>query len=203
MKDIELVFRIFLPLYIIAVLVLFADKVSSFRRKYKINPLVVTKKDRLMYIFQLYRDIMFVFVTLTILIYSFLPKYYHLLIPVSYLEYLCLRFTGMFILTFSIVIIRVSQNQLRGSWRVGIDDSEVKTELITSGLYRWSRNPIALGMILMTFGFFLVIPNIITFTIINLTWLIFQLRIRIEEEHMYKRYGKDYEEYRRKTRRWI
>ena len=200
----ELFFRIFLPLYIVVyILVLYVNIISSFKKKYKINPEVVTKEDKLMYIFQVYRKIIFIFIIITILTYSLFPRFYPFLIPISYLEFPILRFVGVFIMTVSLILVRVAQGQLKGSWRIGIDRSKIKTDLITTGLYRKSRNPIALGMVLNVLGLFLVIPNIITLVVLNLVYLIFTVRIRIEEEHLYTMHGGEYEKYITKTRRWI
>ena len=200
----ELFFRIFLPLFFITyIYVLYISIISSFKKKYDIDPEVVTKEDKLMYVFKVYRKIIFYFVLITVLIYSFFPGFYPFLIPISYLEFPIPRFIGVFIMCGSLILVRISQGQLKGSWRMGIDRSEKKTNLITTGIYRKSRNPIALGMVINTLGLFLVIPNIITFVIINLVYLIFTVRIRIEEEHLHTMHGAEYEAYTNKTRRWI
>ena len=93
--------------------------------------------------------------------------------------------------------------QLKEAWRIGIDSSETKGTLITDGIYKVSRNPIALGMLLGTIGLFMVTPNMITFTIIILVHLIFSIRIILEEEHLMKLHGNLYDKYRKRTRKWI
>jgi hypothetical protein len=76
-------------------------------------------------------------------------------------------------------------------------------ELITGGLYGISRNPIALGMMFSAFGLFLALPNVLTFAIVNLALLLFQVRIRLEEGHLDDLHGEAYLEYRRSTGRWL
>ncbi len=39
-------------------------------------------------------------------------------------------------------------------WRAGVSEKE-KTELVTAGIYRWSRNPAFLGFDLLYIGFLL------------------------------------------------
>jgi len=203
-QNIEVIFRIFLPIYIITyIYILFVYSVSSFKKRYKIDPRVITKQDQMMYIFQIYRDVIIVSILFTIIVYSFLPGLYYFLVPIKYLELPALRLFGIFIMVSSLILIRISQIQLKDSWRIGIDRTATKSALITTGIYSRSRNPIALGMVLSILGLFLVIPNIITFTLLNTTFLIFTIRIRIEEEHLQKTHGKEYDAYRKKTRRWL
>ncbi len=47
------------------------------------------------------------------------------------------------------------------SWRIGID-TEHRTELVQRGVFRISRNPIFVGMIVTLLGLFLTIPNVVT-----------------------------------------
>jgi len=202
--NIELILRVFLPLYIVSyIYILFFYSVYSFKKKYKIDPRVITKNDQVLYIFQIYRDLIIAFIIITISIFSFLPDFYHFLVPVKYLEISILRLLGVLIMVSSLILVRISQAQLKGFWRIGIDRSGIKTDLITTGIYSKSRNPIALGMVLSILGLFLAIPNMITFTLLNLAYLIFAIRIRIEEEHLSILHGKNYDTYRKKTRRWF
>lgn len=110
---------------------------------------------------------------------------------------------GIGVLIISSLLTRISQIQLKEAWRIGIDSSETKGTLITEGIYKVSRNPIALGMLLGTIGLFMVTPNMITFSIIILVHLIFSIRIILEEEHLMKLHGNLYDKYRKQTRKWI
>lgn len=184
-------------------LVLYLINIKAFKKKYKIDPRAVTKNDKLMYMLERYRDLIFIFVGLSISIYSFFPSLYFLLVPINYLNIEIIRVAGVFILIGSMILTRASQVQLKGAWRIGIDRTNIKTELITTGIYSKSRNPIALSMLLSALGLFFVTPNMITFTIIAVVYVIFSIRILLEEEHLYKLHGEAYESYRKKTRRWI
>lgn len=200
----HLFFRIFLIIYIIVyMLVLYVLNIRSFKNKYGLDPRVVTKNDKIMYGLQLYRNIIFLLILLNILIYSLFPKIYFLFVPIEYLDFQVLKIIGGFIMIFSLILTRLSQIQLKEAWRIGIDTTETEGILITKGIYKLSRNPIALGMLLGSIGLFMVTPNMITFTIVILVHLIFSIRIILEEEHLKNLHGELYERYRKRTRKWI
>ena len=77
-------------------------------------------------------------------------------------------------------------------------------KLVTSGIYKYSRNPIYLGMILIiisTTVFYLNYYSIIT-PLIFYFW-INRFQIKREEVFLKEKFGKEYLLYCSKTRRWI
>jgi protein-S-isoprenylcysteine O-methyltransferase Ste14 len=88
------------------------------------------------------------------------------------------------------------------SWRIGINYEE-KTELVTNGVFKFSRNPVFLGILISYIGTFLIIPNAITFTVLILTYVTLQFQIRLEEEYLVGSHGTNYEDYKKRVRRWI
>ena len=78
------------------------------------------------------------------------------------------------------------------------------TALVTEGMYRYSRNPMYLGLLLLTiastiwFGsWFGIIINILFIFLINF------LQIIPEEEALLEIFGEEYEDYKNNVRRWI
>ena len=69
---------------------------------------------------------------------------------------------ALILIHLSLLWISVAQYQMSNSWRIGIDENN-KTELITKGLFSYSRNPIFLGMIISVAGIFFILPNALTF----------------------------------------
>ena len=88
------------------------------------------------------------------------------------------------------------------SWRIGIDQ-ESETKLVQAGFFRFSRNPIFLGVRINLLGFFLVLPNALTLVILILGDVILQIQVRMEEEFLARKHGKSYEEYKRSVPRWL
>ncbi|MFP8892734.1 methyltransferase family protein [Chryseobacterium sp. EZn1] len=85
---------------------------------------------------------------------------------------------------------------------MGIDNS-AKTELITHGLFRFSRNPIFLGMTISLIGFFLAFPTVIAFAFLLTGSMLMQIQIRLEEEYLLKEHGEIYIAYKKKVRRML
>lgn len=76
--------------------------------------------------------------------------------------------------------------------------------LVLNGLYKRSRNPMYLGVVLTVFGEGLYFQHSILLIYAFLLLLIFHLIvIRIEEPHLLKKYGENYKSYLKKTPRWF
>ncbi|GEN65983.1 hypothetical protein CRH01_05510 [Chryseobacterium rhizosphaerae] len=95
-----------------------------------------------------------------------------------------------------------AQVQMKNSWRIGID-SKTKTELITHGLFRFSRNPIFLGMMVSLIGFFLAFPTVIAFIFSLMGCILMQIQIRLEEEYLQKQHGQAYLTYKKRVGRML
>lgn len=81
---------------------------------------------------------------------------------------------------------------------------EASTTLIRSGLYRFTRNPMYLGMALTSAGIAIFFESIVAGVLIALVVvLIDRLVIAREERYLSRRFGADYEAYRGSVRRWL
>lgn len=78
------------------------------------------------------------------------------------------------------------------------------SELVTTGPFTWLRNPIYLGDALIMFGAGEVTKNIWFIILVPVfAALVTWLAILPEERHLAAKFGKDYEDYKERTRRWI
>ena len=109
---------------------------------------------------------------------------------------------GIVLLLLSLGWTILAQVQMGNSWRIGIDQKQ-KTNLVRSGVFNRSRNPIFLGMIVTLFWLLLVLPNAFTFLIFVLGFVVIQIQVRLEEEFLTNAHEADYEEYRHNMRRWL
>lgn len=89
------------------------------------------------------------------------------------------------------------------SWRIGVRPSE-RTGLVTSGVFRWVRNPIFTGMLLALAGLVLLVPNAIAAVsaLCTLAGLELQVR-RVEEPYLLRTHGKTYRDYARSVGRFV
>jgi len=132
----------------------------------------------------------------------FVPDIYKFLLPIVWLENQIVQFVGIGLLLLSLGWTVTAQIQVGNSWRIGIDE-EKKTALMQSGLFRFSRNPIFLGMIATLIGVFLTIPNALTLLVLVLGFVLIQIQVRLEEEFLTKLHSTEYEIFRRQVRRWL
>lgn len=135
-------------------------------------------------------------------IYTFLPVVYGYLVPIPYLVHSAFVIIGSILLTIAFVWVLVAQVHMQKSWRIGIDE-DVKTELVQTGLFKRSRNPIFLGMRVMLFGLFLVLPSAASLAILVAGDLLIQIQVRLEEEFLTRTHGQAYVNYKKQVRRWL
>ncbi|QIK95572.1 isoprenylcysteine carboxylmethyltransferase family protein [Sphingomonas sp. HDW15A] len=76
--------------------------------------------------------------------------------------------------------------------------------LVTTGVYSFTRNPMYLGMLLIYAAIALLFRSVSAgVLLIPLILALDQLVIRREEQYLGRRFGPQYEEYRRHVRRWF
>jgi len=76
--------------------------------------------------------------------------------------------------------------------------------LVTSGIYRWMRNPIYLGDLAFVAGLAVALSSV--WYVLATTLLFFLLHfgvVRREERYLAQRFGSAYDDYRRQVRRWL
>jgi protein-S-isoprenylcysteine O-methyltransferase Ste14 len=91
---------------------------------------------------------------------------------------------------------------MKKSWRVGIDEQQ-KTELVTTGIFSYSRNPIYAGMLASVIGLFMVTPNGFTLLLMVAGYLLIQVQVRVEEDFLLKMHGQLYTNYKASVRRFV
>ena len=112
------------------------------------------------------------------------------------------RFTGFFIGMLGDGIFLLSVLCMKDSWRAGIPDKD-KTELVTTGIYRFSRNPAFLGFDLMYVGVLLLYGNLLTLSFSAFAIVMLHLQILQEERYLVNTFGAPYQEYCRHVSRYF
>ena len=112
------------------------------------------------------------------------------------------RFTGFCIGMVGDLIFLISVLRMKDSWRAGIPEED-RTELVTDGIYAFSRNPAFLGFDLQYMGVLLMFCNLLTasFTVFAVSML--HLQILQEERYLTAAFGPEYLQYRRHVLRYL
>lgn len=195
--------RFFLPIYFILFFtVSFLGISLTVAKKIGKNPNILPRDDSAYALIGTYFKIalaaLFVYVILLLL----LPDRVMIAFKINILDINILKYIGIIIMVFAFILVVIAQTQMKNSWRIGIDNV-MKTSLITSGLFQFSRNPIFLGMTVSLIGFFLTFPTIIAFFFSLIGSILMQIQIRLEEEHLLKQHGSVYLTYKKRVGRML
>lgn len=76
--------------------------------------------------------------------------------------------------------------------------------LVITGMYRFSRNPMYVGLTLLLFGWAIYLGSITPFLLLPFyPWLITVQQIRPEEIILEQKFGQNYLDYKQQVRRWF
>ena len=112
------------------------------------------------------------------------------------------RFTGFCVGMVGDLIFLISVLCMKDSWRAGIPAND-KTELVTGGIYAFSRNPAFLGFDLQYVGVLLMFCNLLTATFTVLAVSMLHLQILQEERYLTAAFGAEYLKYRHQVLRYL
>ncbi len=113
-----------------------------------------------------------------------------------------LRMLGALLIASGLGLFVMSLVSFGNSWRIGID-TRTAGDLVTTGVFSLTRNPIFLFLDVYFLGSWLIYPNLFfgVFAIVavaGIHWQILQ-----EERFLAEKYGDEYREYRGKARRYL
>jgi protein-S-isoprenylcysteine O-methyltransferase Ste14 len=112
-------------------------------------------------------------------------------------------YAGIICLIVGLWLFYRSHRDLGTNWSITLEVRE-KHQLITHGVYRRVRHPMYLGLLIYSLGQALVLPNWLVGPSYGIAMiLIFAFRLKREEGMMLEEFGKDYEEYRARSKRLI
>ncbi len=109
---------------------------------------------------------------------------------------------GVIICVLGILLFIYALISFGKSFRVGLDDDN-PGELVTTGAFSISRNPIYTAFGLVLAGVFLIIPNWIVLIYVFAGIWLFNRQILLEEQSLRGIYGEKYMAYCKKVRRFL
>lgn len=109
---------------------------------------------------------------------------------------------GLGFLFLNLVVSGTSLMGLKDSWRVGVLEDQ-KTELVTTSIYRFTRNPYFVSYFLMFAAYTVFLQNLILFGLSVLGFLFTHKMILSEEKYLLSVHGDSYVKYKTKVPRYV
>jgi protein-S-isoprenylcysteine O-methyltransferase Ste14 len=102
------------------------------------------------------------------------------------------------------VWLNLSADHAFKAYSTTVKPFEVSQALITEGVFRFTRNPMYLGMTLILLGLGLLLGSATPLTVVLITAVLFDLLYISPEERLLRQtFGNAYLQYRTTVRRWI
>ncbi len=123
--------------------------------------------------------------------------------PIAALDTDGVHYAGLAVYAVGLAGVIAGQAQMGTSWRIGTDPEET-TDLVTSGLFRFVRNPIYTAVMLTLTGLALLVPSVIALASAPIFLLAVGIETRrIEEPNLLRVHGKAYEDYAARVGRFL
>jgi len=122
---------------------------------------------------------------------------------IPFWDNIIISYAGFILFLTGSLLIPVARAQL-GRFGTAELRTEEDHQLFTQGIYKYIRNPMYSGGLIATIGFCLVFRCIITLIIMFIyAFLVYRMRINEEERILLEKFGKEFEEYKKKTKKLI
>lgn len=112
------------------------------------------------------------------------------------------KVTGAVLLFGGIVFLVIAQLDLGASWRIGIEEG-TSPGLVTSGLYRFCRNPIFLAILTVLTGYTLLLPTRLSIILLLGAFIGIRQQVLTEEAYLLRAYGDAYRGYAHSVGRFL
>lgn len=110
---------------------------------------------------------------------------------------------GVFMLLISWIVIFNAKYQFRKHSQKSGPNNET-TELIETGLFKYSRNPIYLAVVFIVPAIGFIVNSVwLVMTIIPCFFMIEKMLIKSEEKYLYRKFSDKYLDYCKKVPRWF
>ena len=125
------------------------------------------------------------------------------IIPAANLIYPFWNLLGLLPLGLGIAINILADREFHDR-QTTVKPEELPSCLITEGVFRYSRNPMYLGMVLILLGFAILLDSWVSFLVLpGFTAFIHYRFICHEEENLKEQFGESWLVYQQKVPRWI
>ncbi len=115
---------------------------------------------------------------------------------------IALEWVGLVMIVLGVIIRFVAIATLRRNFSSRLRIREGHT-LVKNGIYHWVRHPAYLGLMLIFLGVPFLFSSVLGFLVMLLVVPLLLHRIGLEERMLIERFGAEYEEYRKRTKKLI
>ena len=101
--------------------------------------------------------------------------------------------TGFILVGLGFILMAVGWNRIY----------KAKNNLVTSGIYSYTRHPQYLGLMMITLGLLSSVPTIITLLMWPVLCVMYYVLAKREEKEMINKFGDEYMEYKRRVKMFV
>ncbi len=114
-----------------------------------------------------------------------------------------IKYLGLGIVMFGIGIVILVGRSFKSA-KTNIEPWKPTTNIISTGIFAYSRNPIYAAFCLVPIGIGVFLNSFwILISFIPSAVLVYTIAIRKEEVYLEKKFGEEYKHYKNKVRRWL
>ena len=127
----------------------------------------------------------------------------HWLLPIAQVVAWPWSLAGSVLVVAGILLAVVAERRFKRAG-TAVRPFEPSTALVEDGPFRFTRNPMYLGMILVLAGVFILLGSLSPLLVLPaFVWLLHARFVVHEEAHMERHFGERYLVYQRRVRRWF
>lgn len=124
------------------------------------------------------------------------------ILSIEFSGHVFMKAAGVFLLMVNLVISAFSLVHLKDSWRVGVLENQ-ETKLVTSGIYKVTRNPYFISYLLMFFTYAIFLRSLLLLCLSGVGALFIHLMVIKEENYLADVHGKTYTRYKQSVPRYL
>ncbi len=109
---------------------------------------------------------------------------------------------GLGLLALNLVVAAASLVHLKEPWRIGITEGQ-QTSLITTGIYRFTRNPYFVSYLMMFAAYAVLLQNLLLLGVAVIAFYPIHTMILVEERYLLSVHGDCFRAYREKVPRYL
>ena len=138
-----------------------------------------------------------------ILVWQALAAGFRFYIPLAALLFAPWPKLGAAVFAAGMALVAAAISDMGPSWQMGFDQTVPEHGLVKTGVFRWSRNPIYLGLVVLFIGWWLVLPTLLSLIILVGVALGVRRQAIDEEEYLKRTYGPEFRVWAREVGRLV